>query len=104
MQQKEKIERISDYDEIELLAFYAIYCDGGQKRDGSVHIWEVLKFLQKQGISERSARIAIDYLKTKKYITTDRDNPNMYRFTETGLGYMKNILISKGLIGEGCSL
>jgi len=99
-----KLENISDYEQIELLTFHAIYCDGNQKRNGPVHVWEILKSLQKHGISERRARDAVDYLKSMQYIVARQDNLNMYSITKMGLDHMKDALVSKGIIGEGCAL
>jgi DNA-binding transcriptional regulator PaaX len=98
------IEMISDYEQVELLTFHAIYCNGDLKREGPVHVWEILKSLQKHGISERRAREAIDYLKSMQYIVARQDNSNMYNITKVGLNHMKDALVSKGIIKEGCTL
>ena len=98
------IEILSDYDQVELLTFHAIYCNGNLKREAPVHVWEILKSLQKHGISERKARDAIDYLKSMQYIAARQDYPNMYSITKVGLNHMKDALVSKGIIKEGCTL
>jgi len=86
---------MSELDKVELLTMHAIHFCGAQERNGPFHVWEVLKILQKSGVSERKGREAIDYLKSMNYITTKRDNPNMYTLTESGVVRMSGLMENK---------
>ncbi len=79
--------KVVDYDEIELKVLHAIHCNEGQCRNEPIHIWEILKLTQKEGVSERRTKDAIDFLKTKGYILNERGHPDLYRLTENGDAY-----------------
>jgi DNA-binding transcriptional regulator PaaX len=80
--------KVVDFEEIELKVLRAIYCNGDQCRNEPVHIWEILKLTQKEGVSERRTKAAIDFLKTKGYILNERGHPDLYNLTEKGEAYL----------------
>lgn len=80
--------KVVDYEEIELKVLRAIHCNGNQCRNEPVHIWEILKLTQKEGVSERRTKEAIDFLKTKGYILNERGRPDLYTLTENGEAYL----------------
>ena len=86
------IKSLSEFNKVELLTLHTIHFEGPQKkRNGPIHVWEVLEILQKSGISERKGKEVIDYLKSMNYITTKRDNSNMYTVTDSGLVCMNEL-------------
>ncbi|VVB68782.1 Uncharacterised protein [uncultured archaeon] len=90
--------KVVDYEEIELKVLQAVHCNGNQCRIKPVHIWEILKLTQKEGVSERRTKEAIDFLKNNGYVLNERGHPDLYRLTENGEAYFITLKASKGCI------
>jgi DNA-binding transcriptional regulator PaaX len=89
--------KVVNYEEIELAVLGAIHCNGPQCRNNPVHIWEILKLTQKAGVSERRTKDAIDFLKTKGYLSNDeRGHPDIYMLTKAGEDYFLKLAKEKG--------
>jgi DNA-binding transcriptional regulator PaaX len=62
------------------------------KNNEYIHIWDILKIAQKNGISERQTRNAIKYLKSREMLEQSIKNNNEYKITEMGKKRYKELI------------